>query len=80
MKRKLLLFAGVLFLMLALKYVFGQEPAAENTGWYPAAEDDPAKYVIGVLIAAALLGSVFAVIRVLAQRFQRPVLEPMNLK
>jgi hypothetical protein len=29
MKRKLMLFVGVLFLMLALKYAFGRETGAE---------------------------------------------------
>ena len=80
MKRKLLLFAGVLFLMLALKYAFGQETGGtaelDTAGVY----EDPTESVIGLAIAAPLLGMVFGAFRVLAKRSQRPVLEPMRLR
>jgi hypothetical protein len=76
--RKMLLFAGVLFLLIALKYAFAQEEGG-SIGWDADAYQDPLDCVLALMIASPILGSVFGAIRVLKLRSARPVLEPIRL-
>jgi|GEM_PF-4713232 len=79
MKRKLLLFAIALLVLIGLKYAFGQ--GDETISWtpYTLQDADPIQDVLAVMIAAPLLGTVFAAFRILARRSARPVLEPIRL-
>jgi hypothetical protein len=80
MKRKLLLFAGVLILMLAVKYAAGQADPGQ-IGWDDGAywtgpiSDDLQNF----MLLAPLAGAGYGVIRILAQRSARPLLEPLRL-
>ena len=79
MKRKnLLLFAAVLFLLLALKYAFGQDEDA--VGFSPVDYEDPAESIFGLMAAAPILGAIFGAMRILLQRCARPILQPIDLK
>ena len=58
--RNLLLFAAVLFLLMALKYAFGQDEDA--VGFSPVDYEDPAESIFGLMAAAPILGAVFGAI------------------
>jgi hypothetical protein len=80
MKRKLLLFASVLILMLAVKYAAGQADPGQ-IGWGDGASlngsisDD----LEGFMLLAPLAGAGCGLIRILARRSARPLLEPLRL-
>jgi hypothetical protein len=76
--RRILLFSGVLFLLIAVKYAFGQAEGGP-IGWDADAYQDPLDCVLALMIAAPILGSVFGAIRILKARSARPVLEPIRL-
>jgi len=81
MKRKLLLFAGVLILMLVVKYETAQDDG--QVGWNLSEDsylngsisDDLAAF----MLLAPLAGAGCGLIRILAQRSARPLLEPLRL-
>lgn len=75
--KRILFFACVLFLLLALKHAFGQDNVV---GWEPEAYQDPLNDIFGLMLGAPILGSVFGVLRVLAGRTAPPVLQPIRLK
>jgi hypothetical protein len=77
MNRKTLLFAGILFLVLLVKYTLGQDE--NGAGWEPASYDDPAEWIFSVMMLAPILGAAIGAMRVLAQRSARPVVEPICL-
>jgi hypothetical protein len=79
MNRKMLLFASSLFLLMAIRYAFGQDQGIE-VGWEPDVYHDPLDCIFGLMVGAPILGSVFGAVRVLAGRSARPVLEPICLK
>ena len=76
--RNLLWFAAILFLLMALKYAFGQDEDA--VGFSPVDYEDPAESIFGLMAAAPILGTVFGMLRILLQRSARPILQPINLK
>ena len=77
MNRKVLLFAGALFLLFALKYALGQEN--DVSGWDSETYEDPAESIFGLMMAAPLFGMVIGAVRVLVQRSVRPIVEPIRL-
>ncbi len=82
MKRKLLLFAGVLILLLAVKYAAGQNDSSQ-IGWN-VSEDLSLNGSIsddleGFMLLAPLAGAGCGLIRILARRSARPLLEPLRL-
>ncbi|HEY6250790.1 MAG TPA: hypothetical protein VI685_12585 [Candidatus Angelobacter sp.] len=83
MNRKSLLFAGALFLLVAIKFALGQNDNG-IVGWDPAdidaAYDDPAEWIFSVMMCAPIFGAVIGAIRVLTQRTARPVVEPICLR
>lgn len=82
MNKKSLLFFGALFLLLAIKYVLGQDDSS-TVGWEPSyvdLADDPAEWIFSVMLASPLLGAVIGAARVLAQRSARPVVQPICLR
>ena len=81
MKRKLLLFAGVLILMLAVKYAAAQDDG--QVGW-DISEDSYLSGLVsddleGFMLLAPLAGAGCGLIRILARRSARPLLEPLRL-
>jgi hypothetical protein len=78
MNKRLLLFAIVLFFMVALKYAFGQgEPVA---GWDSVMQDDPIQDVAAVMLAAPILGAICGAFRVVSTNTARPVLLSLRLR
>lgn len=77
--RNLLLFALMLFLVMAIKYALAQN---ENDlgSWYDNEYEDPAESIFGLMMAAPILGAVFGGLRILFQRSARPILQPISLK
>lgn len=78
MNRKLLLLAGIMFLLIALKLAFSQAEG-DLVGWDPSPYEDPADTVFSLMLGSPLLGAVIGGIRVLFQRSARPVLQPIRL-
>ena len=78
MNRKLLLFAGVMFLLVVVKLAFGQTEG-DLIGWDPTPYEDPADTVFSLMLGSPILGAVIGAIRVLFQRSARPVLQPIRL-
>ena len=79
MNRKMLLFTAAVFLMLSLRYVFGQN-AFGGTGWEPENVYDPIDTLLGVMVFAPIVGLIIGAGRVLNQAFVRPVLQPLRLR
>lgn len=78
-QRKLLVFLGVLFLLFVLRSALGQ--GEENVvGWDPIAYEDPAESIFNIMMAAPILGAMIGAARLIAQRFQRPVVQPIHLR
>jgi len=75
--KNLIFFAAMLFLVVALKYAFGQD---EDFGEFTPSYEDPLDSTFGLMTAAPILGAVFGAMRVLFQRSARPVLQPISLK
>lgn len=81
MNKKLLLFAGTLLLLFAVKFALSQTD--NNTvGWdpYEGGYDDPAEWIFSMMMASPLLGALIGATRVLTQRFARPVVQPICLR
>jgi hypothetical protein len=78
MTRKLTLFAGVMFLLIALKCALGQDGGA-SVEWDPQAYADPQDGIFALMMASPALGAVLGAIRVRLIRSARPVLEPIRL-
>jgi len=78
MNRKVLLLAGFMFLLVALKLAFSQAEG-DIVGWDPVSYEDPADTVFSLMLGSPVLGAVIGVIRVLLQRSARPVLQPIRL-
>lgn len=82
MKRKLLLFAGVLVLLLAVKCAAGQNDSSE-IGWNvsedPSLNGSSSDDLEGFMLLAPLAGAGCGLIRILARRSARPLLEPLRL-
>lgn len=75
MRRETLLFASLVFLLIALKYALGQDDG--GIAWNVDA--DPLDDVLSAMIGAPVLGAIFGAIRVMMRRSGRPVLEPIHL-
>ncbi len=83
MKRKLLLCAVVLIIMLAAKYALGQDtseaawdPITEcsfGSGWGP----EPDLWI--PMLLAPIVGIGFALVRMLSQRLSGPRLQPLRI-
>lgn len=78
MNRKLLLAAIVLLVLLGLKYAVGQDQGGA-VGW-DGIDSGPDDYLFGVMMAAPILGLMIGIGKVLAQRHEPPILEPLRLK
>lgn len=81
MKRKLLLFAGVLILMLVVKYAAAQDDG--QVGW-DLSEDSYLSGSInddlaGFMLLAPFAGAGCGLIRILTRRSARPLLELLRL-
>ena len=76
--RKVFLLAGMLFLLIAVKFALGQDESG-SIGWDADAYQDPLDCVLALMMAAPILGSVFGAIRIFNTRSARPVLEPIRL-
>jgi len=76
--RKVFLLAGMLFLLIAVKFALGQDESG-SIGWDADTYQDPLDCVLALMMAAPILGSVFGAIRILNTRSARPVLEPIRL-
>ncbi len=77
MSKRMLLAIGVFLLFLGLRFALGQD---EIVGWSDfESYEDPTESIYAVMICAPVLGSIFGVLRVLSQKFARPVLQPIRL-
>jgi hypothetical protein len=79
MNRKMLLFTAMLFLMLTLRYAFGQDDLG-RIGWEPENVYEPADTVLAVMMFAPIVGLIIGVIRVWNRESMRPVLQPLRLR
>ncbi len=76
MNKRWFALATLLFVMVALRYTFGQDESA--IGWDTVVRD-PIEDVAAVMTAAPILGVIFGVFRLLRTHSMRPALEPLRL-
>jgi hypothetical protein len=79
MNRRFMWLAAVLLFTLALRFAFAQGEERAIT-WEPAYELDPMGDVLAVMVAAPLLGLIFAALRRQRTNSPRPLLQVLRLR
>jgi hypothetical protein len=81
MKRKLLLFALILVVMLAVKYALGQNPSGSDpVSVFDFGSGSELDWDIGIpMLLAPIAGLACALLRMLVQRLSGPQLQPLRI-